>query len=65
MNLWQRLEERGREALKLGQSWHLYYVDLDKSGYGWAEVKFARKDTQGIFKTTDSAFGNIEYYDLR
>ncbi|MFE4571389.1 hypothetical protein [Paenibacillus chitinolyticus] len=65
MNLWQRLEDRGREELKLGQSWYLYAVDLDKSGFGWSEVKFARKNTQGMFLTSDCVWGNIKYSDLR
>lgn len=64
VSLWQKLEERGREELKLGRSWYLYAVDLDRNGYGWAVVNFARKDENGHFKTSDSAFGNIKYFDL-
>ncbi|OME55515.1 hypothetical protein BSK59_13645 [Paenibacillus odorifer] len=64
MNLWQQLEVRGRDNLKLGQSWKMYAVDLDKCGYGWAEVKFARKSEHDEYLTNDTVFGNIQYSDL-
>lgn len=65
MNLWQLLEQRGREELKLGDSWYLYAADLDKSGYGWAEVKFARKGEHDVFLTQHTVFGNIRYSDFQ
>jgi len=63
--MWQKLEERGRKKLKLGQSWCLFYVDLDKCGHGWAEVKFTRKNEHGEFMIHDTAFGNIQYSDFK
>lgn len=67
MNLWEKLEQRGRDELKLGESWFLFAVDLDKSGYGYAEVKFSRKNEYGDFRTpySDCPWGNIKYSNFQ
>lgn len=64
MNLWQKIEERGREEFMIGESWHLYAVDLDKDNYGLAEVKLAQKDPQGRYKSDHSVIGHVKYFDL-
>lgn len=64
MNLWQRIEERGREELNLNEMWHLYAVNLDSSGYGFADVKFAQKEFDK-FVTGHTVSGSVKYLDLR
>lgn len=64
MNLWQRIEKRGREELNLNEYWHLYAVDLDSSKHGYADVKFAQKE-RNRFKVMNSILGLVKYHDLR
>lgn len=64
MNLWQRLEIRGREEFQLSDLWHLYAVDLDKTQTGYAELLFAPKSF-GTFETGCTVGGQVKYRDLR
>lgn len=63
MNLWQRLELRGREELSLDDTWHMYAADLSDND-NWAEVKFSRKDGDN-FISKKSIVGNVKYLDIR
>ncbi|RXZ78055.1 hypothetical protein EBB07_28785 [Paenibacillaceae bacterium] len=64
MNHWQKIEQRGRDVLKLTDEHYLYAVDLDAALLGYAEVKFAKKDGER-WLSRDNVVGLVEYYDLR
>lgn len=61
MNLWEKLEIRGRDEFQLENVWHMYSADLKDDGT--AEIKFAQKH-EGKFATGHTVSGFIKYRDL-
>lgn len=62
MNLWERLQERGREEHQLDDSFHLYAVDLDRDN-DLAELKFAPKKGKRYMLESEYV-GYVKYKDL-
>jgi hypothetical protein len=62
MNLWQKLEIRGRDEFQLDDSMCLYAVDLQDGNR--AHLKFAYKNN-GQFATGYTVEGYVRYLDLR
>jgi ribosomal protein L15 len=63
MNLWQRLEKRGRTELRLNDDWHLFAADLSETE-NIAEIKFAKKIGSKYMSDNDIV-GYVKYLDLR
>jgi hypothetical protein len=63
MNLWERLEIRGRKEFELDDLWHLYAINLSET-QDLAELKFAKKEGQKYLTGTDFV-GYVKYKDLR
>lgn len=63
MNMWQKLELRGRKQFRLDETWEMYSADLREDD-NLAELKFAQK-TDGKWLTDNDIVGLVKYMDLR
>ncbi|MFD0587612.1 hypothetical protein ACFQZE_06330 [Paenibacillus sp. GCM10027627] len=63
MDLWGKLELRGREEFNLSDEWFMYAADASNKD-NVCEIKFAKKN--GAKWLTDNDFvGKVKYMDLQ
>jgi hypothetical protein len=65
MNLWDKLEQRVRKELNVGEEYFAYAVDL-KTEQDIAEVKLAPKSSKGNrYLVSKTITRYVKYMDLR